>query len=35
VCRALGRKNAIAFDMAGTTAKAGVIHGEPSRPVPH
>src|SRR5436309_2825528 len=26
VCRALGRKNAIAFDMGGTTAKAGVIH---------
>jgi N-methylhydantoinase A len=26
LCRALGRKNAIAFDMGGTTAKAGVIH---------
>jgi N-methylhydantoinase A len=26
MCRALGRKNAIAFDMGGTTAKAGVIH---------
>jgi N-methylhydantoinase A len=30
LCRALGLKNAIAFDMGGTTAKAGVIHdGEP------
>ncbi len=30
LCAALGRKNAIAFDMGGTTAKAGVIHeGEP------
>src|SRR5205823_5650961 len=30
LCHALGRKNAIAFDMGGTTAKAGVIHnGEP------
>jgi N-methylhydantoinase A len=30
LCDALGRKNAIAFDMGGTTAKAGVIHeGEP------
>ena len=26
LCRALGLKNAIAFDMGGTTAKAGVIH---------
>jgi N-methylhydantoinase A len=26
LCRSLGRKNAIAFDMGGTTAKAGVIH---------
>src|SRR5438046_56314 len=26
VCRARGLKNAIAFDMGGTTAKAGVIH---------
>jgi N-methylhydantoinase A len=26
LCHALGRKNAIAFDMGGTTAKAGVIH---------
>jgi N-methylhydantoinase A len=26
LCRALGRSNAIAFDMGGTTAKAGVIH---------
>ena len=26
LCRALGRRNAIAFDMGGTTAKAGVIH---------
>src|SRR5262245_21473960 len=26
LCRALGRDNAIAFDMGGTTAKAGVIH---------
>src|SRR5262249_44156972 len=30
LCQALGLKNAIAFDMGGTTAKAGVIHhGEP------
>jgi len=30
LCRALGLENAIAFDMGGTTAKAGVIHnGEP------
>jgi N-methylhydantoinase A len=30
LCRVLGVKNAIAFDMGGTTAKAGVIHnGEP------
>ncbi len=30
LCRALGIDNAIAFDMGGTTAKAGVIHhGEP------
>jgi len=30
LCRTLGLKNAIAFDMGGTTAKAGVIHdGEP------
>src|SRR6266436_4632961 len=28
LCRALGLKNAIAFDMGGTTAKAGVIHKE-------
>src|SRR4029077_13419729 len=29
LCHALGRDNAIAFDMGGTTAKAGVIyHGE-------
>src|SRR5262245_33036857 len=27
LCRALGIDNAIAFDMGGTTAKAGVIHG--------
>jgi N-methylhydantoinase A len=26
LCRAVGLKNAIAFDMGGTTAKAGVIH---------
>jgi len=26
LCRTLGLKNAIAFDMGGTTAKAGVIH---------
>ncbi len=26
LCHLLGRKNAIAFDMGGTTAKAGVIH---------
>jgi N-methylhydantoinase A len=26
LCRALGREHAIAFDMGGTTAKAGVIH---------
>ena len=26
LCHALGRENAIAFDMGGTTAKAGVIH---------
>jgi N-methylhydantoinase A len=26
LCRALGLRNAIAFDMGGTTAKAGVIH---------
>ncbi|HEX3972966.1 MAG TPA: hydantoinase/oxoprolinase family protein, partial [Stellaceae bacterium] len=30
LCQTLGLKNAIAFDMGGTTAKAGVIHdGEP------
>jgi len=30
LCHSLGLKNAIAFDMGGTTAKAGVIHdGEP------
>jgi len=30
LCRTLGLENAIAFDMGGTTAKAGVIHnGEP------
>ncbi|MEC7488289.1 MAG: hydantoinase/oxoprolinase family protein [Pseudomonadota bacterium] len=27
LCNALGMSNAIAFDMGGTTAKAGVIHG--------
>src|SRR4051794_10819037 len=27
LCHALGLENAIAFDMGGTTAKAGVIHG--------
>lgn len=27
VCERLGLKNAIAFDMGGTTAKAGVVHG--------
>jgi N-methylhydantoinase A len=27
LCQTLGLKNAIAFDMGGTTAKAGVIHG--------